>query len=108
MSYLIVFAAVFFNVLTNIGFKLAERNEAVPSKKWGYFSVGLVFGLINSLLFTEALKYFKLQVVSAVFFSATILGLFLADYFIFDEPLTKTTFLGGAIILTGVVVIFWK
>lgn len=108
MPYLLVLAAVIFNVLTNIGFKYAERNEAFPTKKWGYFAIALIFGLINSVLFTESLKYFKLQVVSAVFFSATIIGLFLADYFLFNEQFTRTTFVGGAIILIGVVVIFWK
>ncbi len=108
MQYLILFSAVLFNVLTNIGFKYSALNEGEPFKKWAYFAGGLVFGLINSYLFTESLKSIPLGVVSAVFFSLTIIGLTLAGHYMFKEEFTTTTLVGGGLILLGVVVIFWK
>jgi len=108
MQYLILFAAVIFNVLTNVGFKFSALNEGMPFKKWTYFFGGLVFGLINSYLFMESLKSIPLGIVSAVFFSLTIIGLTLAGHFMFKEEFTTTTFVGGSFILTGVIIIFWK
>jgi multidrug transporter EmrE-like cation transporter len=108
MQYIILFAAVVFNVLTNVGFKFSAMNEKWPVKFWSYFAIGLVFGLINSYLFTESLKSIPLGIVSAVFFSLTIIGLTLAGHFMFGEKFSATTFIGGAFILVGVVIIFWK
>ena len=68
----------------------------------------LVFGLINSYLFTESLKSIPLGIVSAIFFSLTVIGLTLAGHFMFGEEFTTTTFIGGSFILLGVVIIFWK
>jgi len=108
MQYLILFAAVVFNVLTNVGFKFSALNEKSPVKFWTYFAIGLVFGLINSYLFTESLKSIPLGIVSAVFFSLTVIGLTLAGHFMFGEEFTTTTFIGGGFILVGVIIIFWK
>jgi multidrug transporter EmrE-like cation transporter len=108
MQYIILFAAVAFNVLTNIGFKFSALNEKTPVKFWTYFAIGLVFGLINSYLFTESLKSIPLGIVSAIFFSLTVIGLTLAGHFMFGEEFTTTTFIGGSFILLGVVIIFWK
>ena len=80
MQYIILFAAVAFNVLTNIGFKFSALNEKTPVKFWTYFAIGLVFGLINSYLFTESLKSIPLGIVSAIFFSLTVIGLTLVFY----------------------------
>ena len=108
MQYIILFAAVAFNVLTNIGFKFSALNEKTPVKFWTYFAIGLVFGLINSYLFTESLKSIPLGIVSAIFLSITVIGLTLAGHFMFGEEFTTTTFIGGSFILLGVVIIFWK
>jgi len=108
MQYLILISAVVFNVLTNVGFKYSALNEKTPAKFWAYFSIALVFGLINSYLFTESLKSIPLGIVSAVFFSLTIIGLTLAGHFMFNEEFTSTTFIGGAFIIVGVIIIFWK
>jgi multidrug transporter EmrE-like cation transporter len=105
MRYILLYSSIIFNVLTNVGFKFAALNDAQPLKKWSFFSVGLTFGLINSYLFTEALKYVPLQVASAIFFSLTIVGLFLISHFFFKEPVTLVRLLGGALITAGVVVI---
>jgi multidrug transporter EmrE-like cation transporter len=64
MKELLLAGAIVSNVLTNIGFKYSALNEAVPSKKWGFLALGLVFGLINSVLFTETLRFMTLQVAS--------------------------------------------
>jgi multidrug transporter EmrE-like cation transporter len=110
IKWIMLYASVFFNVLTNIGFKISAINEAVPVKKWGYFSVALLFGLLNSILFTESLtgKEISLQVGSAIYFPVTVLGLFLAGHFMFQEHITPWQVLGGALILTGVVIISLK
>jgi len=108
MQYLILFTAIVCNVLTNIGFKFSALNEGQPFKFWAYFAGGLVFGLINSYLFTESLKTIPLGIVSAAFFSITIIGLTLVGHFMFKEAFTTTTFIGGSMILAGVVIIFWK
>ena len=105
---LVLLAAIVFNVLTNVGFKYSALNEKTPTKFWGYFAVGLVFGLINSILFTEALKTIPLGITSAIFFSLTIIGLTLVGHFFFGEEFSTTTFVGGGFILVGVVIIFWK
>ncbi|HWB65138.1 MAG TPA: SMR family transporter [Chitinophagales bacterium] len=108
MKYALLYSSIVFNVLTNIGFKLSSLNEGAPVKKWGWFSIGLVFGLINSYLFTESLKYVPLQTASAIFFSLTILGLFLASHFMFNETFPVERLIGGGLIIAGVIVISLK
>lgn len=105
MKYLLLYSSIFFNVLTNIGFNLSALNDADPKKKWGYFAGGLVFGLINSVLFAEALKYMSLQVASAIYFSLTIIGLFIAAYFMFNETVSAMRLIGTALIIGGVVLV---
>jgi multidrug transporter EmrE-like cation transporter len=107
MKFVFLYAALIANVLTNIGFKLAAINDAIPVKKWGYLGVGLVFGLINSILFTEALTFpgVKLGEASAIFFSLTIVGLYISGHFIFHEPIGSAGLVGGAFIIAGVVII---
>lgn len=108
LEFLLLTGAIVSNVLTNIGFKYSAIHEDIPAKKWGYLAVGLVFGLINSVLFTESLKYISLQVASTIFFSLTIVGLFLVSYFWFNEPLTLLRGLGGVVIVVGVVMMSIK
>jgi multidrug transporter EmrE-like cation transporter len=105
---LVLFAAVIFNVLTNVGFKYSALNEKTPLKFWGYFAIALIFGLINSILFTETLKTIPLGISSAIFFSLTVIGLVLVGHFLFSEDFSVTTFVGGGFILVGVVLIFWN
>jgi multidrug transporter EmrE-like cation transporter len=108
MKYVLLYSAIIANILTNVGFNLSAINDKVPAKKWGYLALGLVFGLINSVLFTECLKEIPLQVASAVFFSLTIVGLFLVAYFFFDEAITVYRLVGAAFITVGVIIISWK
>ena len=108
MAYVFLYSAILFNVLTNIGFKLSALNEGAPARFWGYFAGGLVFGLANSYLFTECLKGIKLSEASAVFFSLTILGLFLVSHFMFKEAFTVKSILGGVLIIGGVVLVSMK
>jgi multidrug transporter EmrE-like cation transporter len=105
MKFIMLYSSVIFNVLTNVGFKFSALNEANPAKKWGFFAGGLVFGLINSYLFTEALKHVPLQTASAIFFSLTIIGLFLVSHFYFGESINIKGMLGGAFIIAGVVLV---
>jgi len=105
MKHILLYSSIVFNVLTNVGFNLSALNEASPVKKWSFFAGGLVFGLINSLLFTESLKYISLQVASAIFFSLTIVGLFLASHFLFNEPVSLARLGGMGIIIIGVVIV---
>jgi multidrug transporter EmrE-like cation transporter len=105
MKYIYLYASIFFNVLTNVGFKLSALNEATPFKKWGYLLGGLVFGLINSVLFTESLKFIPLQIASAILFSLTILGLFLVSHFFFGEAVSAKGLIGGAMIIVGVILV---
>ena len=105
MKYLLLFTGLAANILTNLGFKMSAINDAIPVKKWGYLAGGLVFGLINSILFTEALKYVKLGEASAIFFSCTIMGLYISSHYIFHEPVSTSGLVGAVFILTGVVII---
>lgn len=105
MKYIYLYSSIIFNVLTNVGFNLSAINESVPAKRWGYFAGGLVFGLLNSYFFTECLKEIPLQVASAIFFSLTIIGLFLAAYFGFGEKITLMRFVGAVVIIVGVVIV---
>lgn len=108
MKFLLISGAIVANVLTNIGFKYSALNEAVPSKKWGYLALGLVFGLINSVLFTESLRLISLQVASTVFFSLTIVGLYLVSVFLFDEPMTMLRVAGALVVTVGVIMMSVK
>lgn len=105
MKYLFLYSSIFFNVLTNVGFNLSALNDANPKKKWGYMGIGLVFGLINSVLFAEALKDISLQVASAIYFSLTIIGLFIAAYYFFGESISPMRLIGTALIIGGVVMV---
>lgn len=83
MKYALLFSAIIANILTNVGFNFSVLNDSVPAKKWGYLAGGLVFGLINSVLFTESLKQIPLGVASAIFFSLTIVELVSGDALLF-------------------------
>lgn len=108
MKYVFLYGSIFANVLTNVGFNLSAINDANPTKKWGYLIGGLVFGLINSVLFTESLKEIPLHVASAILFSLTIVGLFIVSYLFFNETITIWRLIGAALITAGVIVISWK
>jgi len=105
MKVLLITGAILANVLTNIGFKYSAIYDLVPLKKWGFLGIGLVFGLINSVLFTESLKFISLQVASTVFFALTIVGLYGVSVFWFNEPVTMLRLAGGAVIIVGVIMI---
>ena len=100
-----LWSAILFNILTNIGFKYASLVEGNPVRKWVIFSVALIFGLLNSVCFTEALKTIPLNTASAVFFSLTIVGLFLVSYFVFHEGMNWMRVGGTFVIIAGVIMI---
>jgi len=108
MKFVLLYSALIANILTNIGFKLSALNDGIPVKKWGYLAGGLVFGLINSVLFTEALKYVNFGEASAVFFSLTVIGLYGSSYFIFHEPVSPIGLIGVVLITAGVIVISYS
>ena len=108
MKELLLTGAIISNVLTNIGFKYSALNEAVPAKKWGYLALGLVFGLINSVLFAETLRFMSLQVASTLFFSLTIVGLYLVSVFWFNETVTLLRLAGAVVVIMGVVMMSVK
>src|SRR6185295_6200857 len=103
-----LYLSIFFNILTNVGFNLSAIHEKMPVKRWSYFAGGLVFGLLNSYYFTESLKGISLQVASAVFFSVTIVGLFLVSYFGFKEQVSVLRVAGIFLIVAGVVMVSMK
>ncbi len=104
MKTILLTGAIISNILTNIGFKYSALNENVPMKKWGWLAIGLVFGLINSVLFTESLRYVSLQVASTIFFSLTIVGLYLASVLWFNEPITMLRLAGAVVVIIGVII----
>lgn len=97
--------AIVFNVLTNIGFKYASMVEKNPKKYWIILIVSLVFGFLNSVCFTESLKQIPLNIASAVFFSITIIGLCLVSYFWFHEVTNWKQVAGIFVIIAGVVMV---
>ncbi len=108
MKYVLLYAAIIANILTNVGFNFSAIYDKEPVKKWGYLAIGLVFGLINSVLFTEALKTVPLHIASAVFFSITIIVLFLVSHFYFHEPVSTKQIAGIFVIVGGVVMVSMK
>ncbi len=108
MQYVFLYSSILFNILTNVGFKLSALNEGKPLKQWGWLAIGLVFGLINSVLFTECLKNIALQTASAIFFSLTIVGLFLFSHFYFNESVSISRLAGVLLISVGVVLVSLK
>ena len=108
MKYILLYSSIIANILTNVGFNLSAINDKTPAKKWGYLAGGLVFGLINSVLFAECLKFIPLHVASAIFFSVTIVGLFLAAHFGFGEPVSYKQLAGVAVIIAGVILVSLK
>lgn len=97
--------SIIFNILTNVGFKYAAMVESDAKKKWTLFSGALVFGLLNSVCFTEALKDLPLNIASAVFFALTIVGLTMIAYFIFDEGMSALHLGGILVIIAGVIMV---
>jgi multidrug transporter EmrE-like cation transporter len=108
MKYILIASAILANILTNVGFNFSAIYDKEPSKKWGFLGIGLVFGLINSVLFTESLKEIPLGVASAIFFSITILGLYLVSHFYFNEEVTMLRVAGICFITAGVVMVSIK
>jgi small multidrug resistance pump len=105
MKFVYLYSSIIFNILTNIGFNLSALNDKLPVKKWSYFAGGLVFGLLNSYFFTESLKEIPLAVASAIFFSLTIIGLFIAAHFGFGEKIGMMKLVGTGFIIAGVVIV---
>ena len=103
-----IWLAIISSILTNIEFKYAAMVLGNPTKKWLTFAGALVFGLLNSVCMTEALKTIPLNIASALFFSLTIIGLLFASYFIFKDALGWKQIIGTAIIIVGVVVVNLK
>ena len=97
--------AILFNALTNMGFKYASMVEGNPKKKWLMFSGGLVFGLFNSICFTECLKTIPLNLASAIFFSMTIVSLTVISYVVFNEEMNWTRMAGIGVIVAGVFIV---
>ena len=108
MKYVLLYSAIAANLLTNVCFNFSAIHDKVPAKKWGFLALGLVFGLINSVLFTEALKTVPLGIASAVFFSITIIGLFLVSHFYFHETVNLRQVLGVFVVIAGVVMVSYK
>lgn len=108
MKYILLFSAILANIATNVGFNFSALNDKVPVKKWGFLAIGLVFGLINSVLFTESLKQIPLGIASAIFFSLTIVGLYLVAHFYFGEEVTTLRMVGIFVITVGVVMVSLK
>ncbi len=108
MKYALLYSAIIANILTNVGFNFSAIHDKDPMKKWGFLAIGLVFGLINSVLFTESLKQIPLQVASAIFFSLTIVGLFLVSHFYFNEQVTTLRIAGIFTITAGVIMVSLK
>lgn len=108
MKFVLLYSALLANILTNVGFKLSAIHDAEPLKKWGFLALGLVFGLINSVLFTESLKYIKFGEASAIFFSLTVVGLFATARIIFHEPVSSFGLIGVVFITAGVIIISYS
>lgn len=108
MKYALLYLAIAANLLTNVCFNFSALYDKVPAKKWGFLALGLVFGLINSVLFTEALKTVPLGIASAVFFSITIIGLFLVSHFYFHEAVNMRQVVGVFVVIAGVVMVSYK
>jgi len=108
MKYILISSAILANILTNVGFNFSAIYDKEPMKKWGFLTLGLVFGLINSILFTESLKQIPLGLASAIFFSLTIVGLYLVAHFYFNEPVTPLRVAGVLMITGGVVMVSLK
>ncbi|MDB5228131.1 MAG: Small Multidrug Resistance protein [Bacteroidota bacterium] len=105
MNSIWLWSAIIFNVLTNIGFKYAALVENNATKKGLIFAGALVFGFLNSYCFMEALKTIPLGTASAIFFSLTIVGLFVVSYFIFNEGMNWLHIGGTFAIIAGVIMI---
>ncbi len=108
MPYVVLYAAIGANILTNVGFNFSAIHDKDPVKKWSFLAIGLVFGLINSMLFTEALKTISLHVASAIFFSLTVVGLFLVSHLYFHEAVSAKQIAGLLLITGGVVLVSLK
>jgi multidrug transporter EmrE-like cation transporter len=104
-SSFMLWLAILFNILTNVGFKYAALAEKTPVKYWTIFAISLVFGFLNSICFTESLKSVPLNIASAVFFSVTVIGLCLMSYFWFQEALNWKQTAGIFVIIAGVVMV---
>ena len=105
MNSLWFWSGLFFNILTNVGFKYGALVTDNNTKKMTIFCISLIFGLLNSYCFMEALKTIPLNKASAVFFSLTLVGMTLASYYIFHENLSWMRITGILVIIAGVVMI---
>ncbi|HLP18792.1 MAG TPA: SMR family transporter [Chitinophagales bacterium] len=108
MKHVFLYSAIIANILTNVGFNFSAIYDKEPTKKWGFLGIGLVFGLINSVLFTECLKEIPLSVASAIFFSLTIIGLFAVSHYYFKEEMTMLRTAGIFVITIGVIMVSLK
>jgi multidrug transporter EmrE-like cation transporter len=99
MKTLLITSAILAKVFTKLDFKYSTIYDLAPMKKWGFLGIGLIFVLINCVLFTESLIFISLQVVNMVFFSLTIIGLYGVSIFWFNQPVTSLRLVGAAVIM---------
>lgn len=105
LSNYMLWMAILFNVLTNIGFNYASKVDTKLPKYWMLFIGSLVFGFLNSYCFTESLRSIPLNVACAIFFSVTIVGMCAVSYFLFHETMNWKQTLGIFVIVAGVILV---
>jgi small multidrug resistance pump len=104
MKYLFLSLAVLFNVSAYIIFKTIS---AKPNNlNWFIiFSIGLVFGAINTFLFTKSLKELNLGIAYPIFSAASITLVLLISAFIFNEKFSPINIIGAFIVILGIVLL---
>ncbi len=104
MKYIFLIFAVLFNVSAYIIFK-SLSGKANDLQWFVIFSVGLLFGAINTFLFTKSLKEINLGIAYPVFSAASISLIILISVFVFNEKVTFINIVGFLVILIGIILL---
>jgi multidrug transporter EmrE-like cation transporter len=104
MKYVYLFLSIAFNVLSYILYKSISNKEG--NILWfSVFALGLIFGGINVLFFTRALKNINLSIAYPIFSGTSIFLMVMLSHFIFGERISSLNVIGAFVIIAGIALI---
>jgi multidrug transporter EmrE-like cation transporter len=101
MKYAFLLLSIAFNAVQFVIYKSISHKE-VDILWYATFALGLMFGAINVVFFTKALKGINLNIAYPVFSGISIFLMITLSHFIFAEKISVLNVIGAFVIVAGV------
>ena len=97
--------AVLINAVANVFFKYSSLAGQQRIESLALLGVGLLFGVVNVVLFTKSLKGITMNIAYPIYSAGTIVLVTLASILIFSENVTVLRIIGISVITVGVILV---